>query len=267
MDGSTQPEQHPGGEHTGQAVDSPAQIAARRQALEALQADRVSFVVAGAYAMREYTGIYRDTKDLDLFCRRSDCQRVLDSLTRVGFRVELTDPLWLAKGFAEDGEFVDVIFSSGNGVAEVDESWFARARWGTVLGVRAPLAPPEDIIWSKAYVMERERYDGADVQHLVRSCGATLDWRYLLRRMRSHPEVLLAHLLLFRFSFPGDHDKVPEWVLDELLEAIRLPPPVSHQRVCRGTLLSAVQYEHDLREGLEDARPLEVSAWRTFRGH
>ncbi|HEY3450973.1 MAG TPA: hypothetical protein VGK67_31745 [Myxococcales bacterium] len=248
-------------------VDSLAQITARRQALGALEADRVPYVVAGAYAMREYTGIYRDTKDLDLFCKRSDCERVLASLARVGFRTELTDPLWLAKGFAEDGEFVDVIFSSGNGVAEVDDGWFARARRGTVLGMQAPIAPPEDIIWSKAYVMERERYDGADVQHLLRACGPSLDWGYLLERLRSHPEVLLAHILLFRFCFPGDRARVPEWVLDDLQEAVRLAPPVTYQKVCRGTLLSAVQYEPDLREGLEDARPLEVSAWRAFRGH
>ncbi|MGC4121155.1 MAG: hypothetical protein QM765_42575 [Myxococcales bacterium] len=266
MNGSTEG-LSPAGTGTDAEVDSQAQMAARRQALEALSADRVPYVVAGAYAMREYTGIYRDTKDLDLFCKRSDCDRVLASLARVGFRVERTDPLWLAKGFAADGEFVDVIFSSGNGVAEVDDGWFARARQGTVLGMRAPLAPPEDIIWSKAYVMERERYDGADVQHIVRACAPTLDWAYLLERLRAHPEVLLAHLLLFRFSFPGDAAKVPEWVLDTLTDAVRLPPPVSYERVCRGTLLSAVQYEPDLRAGLEDARPLEVSAWRTYRGH
>ncbi|MBI5547725.1 MAG: hypothetical protein HY901_27910 [Deltaproteobacteria bacterium] len=247
--------------------DSPSQIAARRLALEALNADGIPFVIAGAYALREYTGLFRDTKDLDVFCKRDDARRVLASLARIGFRVELTDALWLAKGFAEDGEFVDVIFSSGNGVAEVDDRWFARARRGLVLGIPALLAPPEEIIWSKAYVMERERYDGADVQHLVRHCAQTMDWRYLIWRLGEHPEVLLAHLMLFRFSFPGEKDKVPDWVLDQLIVSSRRPSSSHERTLCRGTLLSSVQYEMDLQEGLRDARPEEVASWRTFRGH
>ncbi|MFN7133484.1 MAG: hypothetical protein ACK4N5_15495, partial [Myxococcales bacterium] len=121
--------------------DSHAQIAARKAALEALREDGVPFVVAGAYAVREYTGIYRDTKDLDVFCLRGDVDRVLKCLARAGFRTEITEPLWLAKGFADDGEFVDVIYSSGNGVAEVDEQWLRRAREAKVLGVPALIAP------------------------------------------------------------------------------------------------------------------------------
>ena len=38
-----------------------------RRALQALNAAGVPFVVAGAYAIYEHTGIYRQTKDLDLF--------------------------------------------------------------------------------------------------------------------------------------------------------------------------------------------------------
>jgi len=247
------------------SIDSAAQIAARRAALAALKEDEVPFVVAGAYAMREYTGIHRDTKDLDVFCRRDDSERALESLARVGFQVERTDSLWLAKGFAEDGEFVDVIFSSGNGVAEVDEMWLVRARRGVVLGVPALIAPPEEIIWSKSYVQERERYDGADIQHLIRHTASFLDWPYLLSRMHPHPEVLLAHLLLFRFSFPGEKDKIPEWVLDELIALSRRPALPTEEGLCRGTLLSSQQYLVDLDEGLRDARPLEVPNWPLHR--
>jgi len=251
-----------------EGADSTAQIAARRAALVALTEDAVPFVVAGAYAMREYTGIHRDTKDLDIFCRRADVAHALRSLTRVGFRVELTDSLWLAKGFADDGEFVDVIFSSGNGVAEVDDQWLARARRARVLGVMVRVAPPEEVIWSKSYVQERERYDGADIHHLLRHCAGRLDWRHLLDRMRPHAEVLLAHLLLFRFAFPVERDKVPAWVLDELTALCRRPALASERRLCRGTLLSGRQYQVDLQAGLRDARPLEVPRWSEHRdGH
>ena len=38
-----------------------------RRALQALHNAAVPFVIAGAYAIYEHTGIYRQTKDLDLF--------------------------------------------------------------------------------------------------------------------------------------------------------------------------------------------------------
>src|SRR5829696_4709777 len=38
-----------------------------RRALQALNDAAVPYVVAGAYAIYEHTGIYRQTKDLDLF--------------------------------------------------------------------------------------------------------------------------------------------------------------------------------------------------------
>jgi hypothetical protein len=246
--------------------ESASRIASRRAALEALNDDGVPYVVGGAYAMRVYTGIYRDTKDLDLCCTREAVEPALASLARARFRIERTDALWLAKGFAEDGEFVDLIFSSGNGVCEVDDLWLSRAREERVLGVPAKIAPPEEMIWSKSFVMERERYDGADVQHLLRACARSLDWRFLLGRMREHPEVLLSHLLLFRFSYPGERDAVPGWLLDELLLLARRPAREEEQAMCRGTLLSAVQYDVDLEKGLTDCRPLEVPVWKAIRG-
>src|SRR5919204_6651662 len=138
------------------------ELDARADALRALVEDGVPFLVAGAYAFFEYTGIFRDTKDLDVFLRREDLDAARASLERAGFRTEQVDPVWLAKGFRGEW-FVDLIHSSGNGVAVVDDLWFAYAREGEIMGVPVLLAPPEEIIWSKAYVCERERYDGHDI--------------------------------------------------------------------------------------------------------
>ncbi len=253
------------GRERGQ-IDTASQVAARRAALQALNSDRIPYVVAGAYSMREYTGITRDTKDLDLCCRRADVARALACLASAGFRVEVPDPLWIAKGFAPDGEYVDLIFCSGNGVTEVDDLWFSRARHCRLMGLSVPMAAIEEIIWSKAYVQERERYDGADIHHLIRAAHAQIDWSYLLWRMAPHLEVLLAHLLLFGFAFPGEKWKVPEWVLDDLMAHARRPALGREARLCRGTFLSAVQYEPDLRDGLTDARPLEVARWLELKG-
>ena len=42
-----------------------------------------------------------------------------------------------------------------------------------VLDKEVKLCPPEEIIWSKSFIMERERFDGADINHLLRICAAT----------------------------------------------------------------------------------------------
>src|SRR4051794_5934065 len=160
---------HPGELSTNakqaEVLRHPDEIGVRARAIEVLQDAGVPFVVGGAYAYAQYTGVYRDTKDLDLFPRKRDALRALEVLGKDGWRTERTDEVWLYKAFK--GEyFVDFIFSSGNGVAVVDDEWFEHAKLGEVFGHQCLIAPAEEMIWSKAFVVERERYDGADVNHL-----------------------------------------------------------------------------------------------------
>ena len=244
------------GEELSRVKRTPGELDARADALRCLAEDGAPYLVAGAYAFFEYTGIFRDTKDLDVFVRRRDLDRVLAALERAGFRTEQLDPVWIAKGYRGEW-FVDVIFSSGNGVASVDDAWFQHARPCRVMGVPVLLAPPEEIVWSKAYVCERERFDGNDVCHLLRACGREMDWERLLARFGEHWEVLLAHLLLFRFAFPSVRTRVPDWVIRKLLQRTRqsLAEGDWERRVCRGTLLSKTQYCHVLEHhGYEDSR-------------
>lgn len=231
------------------------ELDARGDALRALAGSRVPFLVAGAYAFFEYTGIFRDTKDLDLFIRERDLEASLALLENAGFRTHIEDSTWIAKGFRGEW-FVDLIFSSGNGVAVVDDLWFEHARSGRVMGVDVLLSPPEEMIWSKAFVLERERYDGADVNHLLRALGEELDWDRLLFRFDRYWEVLLSHLLLFRFSYPGERSKVPDRVMEALLARAQAELGTDHPRaLCRGNLISRVQYGHDLTQlGYEDGR-------------
>jgi hypothetical protein len=44
------------------------------------------------------------------------------------------------------------------------------------------------MIWSKAFIMERERFDGADVMHLIHENANRLDWNRLLERFGQHGE-------------------------------------------------------------------------------
>jgi hypothetical protein len=230
-----------------------------REVMTTLNASGIPYLVGGAYAFERYTGIERHTKDFDVFCLRPDTDAILDLLkTTLGCRTEVPFPHWLGKAYnPATGDFIDVIYSSGSGIAVVDDEWFANGKPAEVLGIPATLCPAEEIIWSKAFIMERERYDGNDVAHLLLALAATLDWTRLLRRFDEQWRVLFSHLVLFGFIYPGQRAAVPGWVQDELLARfqaeVQAPPPSA--RVCRGTLLSRAQYLVDVETwGYEDAR-------------
>jgi hypothetical protein len=237
---------------------------AHRDALRLLQEQGFEPLVGGAYALKTHTGIWRDTKDLDLFLRKDQVRDALDTLARAGYRTEMTDEMWLAKAYAGPW-FVDLIFSSGNGIATVDAEWWKRAATGNVLGLPALIVPAEEMIWQKAFIQERERFDGADIHHLLRCKGKDLDWNHLLTRFgENHWEVLLVHLVMYRYAFPCEKDQVPEWVMRELIRRLeqRESQPPGQERVCRGTLLSRQQYLHETNvEGYRDARELETEGW------
>ena len=254
---------HPGLLSTSPSVTegarSSGELNARARALEVLLQARIPFVVGGAYAFCQYTGIFRDTKDLDLFPRRRHALAALEVLDKDGWRTERTNETWIYKAFKGEW-YVDLIFSSGNGVAEVDDDWFHHAIRRKVMGHQVLVAPPEELIWSKAFVLERERYDGSDVIHLVRGAGARMDWERLLARFEPHWEVLLSHLLLFRFAYPCEREVVPQWVLGRLLGRTHdtLEEGNWPRRVCRGPLLSQVNFKLDVEEwGYEDGRRVE----------
>jgi hypothetical protein len=227
--------------------------------------------VGGTSAFHYYAGIARATKDFDIFIRPRDLQRVLDVLARLGYKTEVAFAHWLAKAF-NGGRFIDIIFNSGNGIVEVDDEWFAHAVDEEVLGVPVKLCPPEEMIWSKSFIMERERYDGADVAHLLRHCSGLLNWERLLRRFGPNWRVLLSHIVLFGFIYPGERALIPAAVTRELVNRLvtELDAPTRDSKVCQGTLLSRAQYLVDVDEwGYEDARqlprgnmtPEQVAVW------
>jgi hypothetical protein len=234
----------------------PRELEARARAIQTLQRAGIPFLVGGAYAFGIYTGIYRDTKDLDLFPRKVDALRALDVLAQDGWRTDRTNEVWIYKAF-RGPYYVDLIFNSGNGVAEVDDDWFRHARDAEVFGQRVQIAAPEDMIWSKGFVLERERYDGADVLHLLRSTARGMDWKRLLQRFDRHWEVLFSHLLLFWFAYPSERTAIPEWVIRRMLSRTvdALREGDWSERICRGNLLSNVNYALDMKEWrYEDGR-------------
>jgi hypothetical protein len=254
------------------AIHTPSRHASEfyGRVLQVLVEANIQFLVGGAFAFVRHTGIDRDTKDLDVFVRAADWPRVVERLSANEISTELPFPHWLGKAYGGRNRefFVDIIFSGGNGIAQVDDEWFEHAIAGEALGMPVPLMPVEEMIWSKAFVMERERFDGADVAHLIRA-QTDLDWPRLIRRFGAHWRVLLAHLILFTYIYPNDEP--PQSALDELLSRLKTRGDANRDlRICQGTLLSRAQYLVDVnRWNYADARevpfgtmtPEELEIW------
>jgi hypothetical protein len=219
------------------------------ESMRDLAASGIPFLLAGTYALAAYTGISRPTKDLDILCRAGDFPRILHHFAERGFTVEIEDERWIGK--VKRGEaFFDIIFASANGTMPVNDSWFAHARSMTLFGTDVRMLSPTDLAWSKMFIQVRHRFDGADVMHVILKQHDAIDWQRLLNHMENHWEVLLAHLLNFRWIYPTERDHIPRWLMDELTQRLRLqldlPPP--QIRICRGRMFSHQDYLVDVKE-------------------
>jgi len=128
-----------------------------RDVLETLNAAKIRFLVGGGHAFTMYSGTSRKTKDMDLFVRPADVEITLRTLADKRYETELCYPHWLGKIYCQR-DFIDLIFSSGNGVCTVDDGWFEYAVAGQVFDVPVNFCPPEEMIWAKAFVMDVGRF-------------------------------------------------------------------------------------------------------------
>lgn len=209
---------------------------------------KIPFLVGGAFALKEYTGVNRKIKDLDLFCKASDYPKLVEIMTNLGYKVEHTDSRWIAKAYHKK-MIVDIIFNSANSICPVTDTWFEHAPKSNILGINVRLMPPEEIIWTKIFIAERDRFDGADINHLILKKGKEFDWKRLFNYVEPYWEVFLSHLIFFIFVYPSERNIIPKWILDELLRRLQdqLNLPVSIEKVCRGRVLSRHQYEIDIK--------------------
>jgi hypothetical protein len=217
------------------------------EGLKLLAQSGIPFLLSGTYALTAYTGVVRPTKDLDVFCRAGDYPRILAFFQDRGFDVSVEDERWLAR-VIQGRFFFDVIFNGKSASIPVTDEWFEGAPVTAIYGTPVRLTPPTELVWSKMYVQDRDRYDGADVAHLILKCWAEIDWRRLLAHMEPDWEVLFVHLLNFRYIYPGDRDVVPAWLTRELTGrlAAQLEAPASRTRVCRGRLFSPTEFAPDV---------------------
>jgi hypothetical protein len=227
-----------------------------KRAVGALNRGGVPFVVTGAYAIYEYTGIYRETKDLDLFVEPEYLIPAMRLLREEGFRTRLEQAHWLAK--ATLGEhFVDLIFGMGNGLAFVDSDWYRFSKPAIFAAHPVRVAPVEELIWHRLFIGERHRQDMADIAHLLLCQGHHIDWDRLLTKTGEHWPLLLAQLQIFLYVYPEAEGRVPHEIVESLLTRARddLRRGRSGDAVTRGTLISRFSFTIDVNEwGLRDTR-------------
>ncbi|MDO1447105.1 nucleotidyltransferase [Rhodocytophaga aerolata] len=220
-----------------------------REALQLLIDNGLPFLVGGGLALREYVGIDRDMKDLDIFCKAGEYPHILRLFAEHGYTTEITDVRWLAKVFKGDN-FIDIIFNTVNNICQVDDVWYQHAVDGEAYGIPVRLIAPEELLWCKIYVQNRERYDGADVNHIILKQGKTLDWHRIWRRLEQHWHLLLAQCLIFQFVYPTERELIPRWLFDQLIALAKdqyaLPAPV--EKVCLGPIIDQTQYKNDITQ-------------------
>jgi hypothetical protein len=224
------------------------QAALFRELLTALEEKHIPYAVSGAFALRQHTGICRFTKDLDVFMTAGTVLKVLPYLRQRGFECEVRDPVWLAK--AHKGEFfVDLITGMSNGVLAVEDSWIERARPAVVHGVETRVLAPEELVASKIFVTKRERFDGADIAHVIYGTYPSFDWDRELQLVGEHWEMLLWSLLLFRYVYPAQTHYVPADVWRELLQRLQSEIESPDPRASfRGSLVDDNMFAIDVNE-------------------
>jgi hypothetical protein len=211
--------------------------------LGVLVKQKLPFMIGGTFAFNEYTGLTRETGDIDIKIPYEDHPTVLKTLTESGYKPELVDigNNWLAKVYDEKGFYTDLIFAERNGLYKVEHSWLDRAKRGTIIGHEVLLEPIEEMIRSKCYVQNRHRDDSGDVVHLILRQGKNVNWEELLIKMKPHWELLMVHVLFFLFVYPSEREAVPTWVIERLVVTLedRISHPPTKEKITRGLLLSA----------------------------
>jgi len=231
----------------------PDQALFYRDVLQLLVELGIPHAVSGAFALQEHTGVRRPTKDLDIFVTAETAATALALLAERGFRCEICDSIWLAKVHRDDF-FVDFITGMSNAAITVTDSWIARARPASVLGIKTAIVAPEELLASKLFVVRRERFDGADIAHIVYATAGQLDWNRILELAGAHWEMLLWALVLFHYVYPAQSNFVPLTIWTQLLNRMmfRLLNPDPAARF-HGSLVDENMFAIDVKVwGLDD---------------
>lgn len=190
-----------------------------RQVIAEARKQSIPFAVGGAFAIATYTGHLRITKDLDLYTMPPHREALIRILSREGLADyhsrQPYDREWIYRGI-RDGTIVDVIWSMANRRSLVDNDWIHRGPEINLRGDALRVLPPEELVWAKLYVIQRDRCDWTDILNILYSTAATLDWKHLLARVGADAPLLAAVMSVFAWLFPGRVDELPAWLWEKL---------------------------------------------------
>ncbi len=197
-----------------------------REAIRSLREAGASFALGGGLAVSFYTGLWRNTKDLDLYILPAEREPAIAAITKIGmsdyYETAAYDRSWIYRGHRE-GTIVDLIWALANGIAEVDEDWLECGGVARLEGETVPLVAPEEIVWSKVHVVQRDRCDWPDLLNLLYAAGPSLDWGRLLRRTEPDEAPVASLLTLFAWVAPARAAELPTWLWPRL--GLRPPEP------------------------------------------
>ena len=170
------------------------------------EAAGIDLLIGGALGLSAYMPLRRRTKDIDFYVLPSDRDRMARMLESLGFH-DLYEQLpydraWIYRSL-RNGVIADVIWSFANQRATVDPQWFQYSRKLKCGASMLSVVPPEELLWGKLFVLQRERCDWPDLLNLLYYAGPTLDWNRLRLRVGPDQPLLDGLLSVFSWLCPG----------------------------------------------------------------
>lgn len=194
------------------------------EALRALNEGSIPFVIGGAFAIHRYTGVWRNTNDLDIYIERKHLRDTINVLADQGFEdsgeMAAGDHEWIYHAL-KNHALIDAIWQPPNHLSPVNESFYRRGVEGTFAGAPVRFIPPDELVWAKIFTMNLHRCDWPDIFRVIRSCPEQLDWRHLIEKMGNHWPVLLSFFVLFEWAYPSEAECIPWAIRDELFRRAR----------------------------------------------
>lgn len=197
------------------------------EVIASLRAAQIPHAVGGALALASYTGLWRDTKDLDFYVLPDDRDSFVAILTDSGwsdyYETRPYDRGWIYRA-TRGGNIIDVIFAHANHSDVVGRDWIERA-WSLDLNeIELPILSPEELIRAKIYVLQRDRCDWMDIFNLLYSVAEKLEWDHVIERLGESAPLLGAIVLIFAWLAPGPASKIPQSAMARLTT----PVPFEH---------------------------------------
>lgn len=208
------------------AIVPEGEFAIYNKALNAVRPLGLPFLLGGAFGLAALTGRWRNTKDLDLFVMPAHHEIFVGALRNAGF-VDYYDTLaydrgWIYRAVLE-GVIVDVIWDTPNRRSQVEESWFERAVHLNFRGEATLAVPPEEMLFIKSFVLQKDRSDWGDLMNLLCFQAAHIDWEHVIKRYGAELPLLRGILNVFAWLCPLEAGQIPEEIRARLRIEISMP--------------------------------------------